>query len=130
MAAANGAMTSQIAMVISIAILYPTVSRPKCGAMIPQKIISSQELKKKPPVAAGIAKNPISHLPKPYIERNTFRYFFSTALRSILSNILKPTRMGINGHQDPIPARRAPPAERKRRLVERRQHIKLRGPTV
>jgi hypothetical protein len=43
-------------MVISIAILYPMVSTPKSGATIPQKIIRSQELKKNPPVAAGIEK--------------------------------------------------------------------------
>jgi len=56
MAAARGATTSHIAMVMSMAILYPMVSRPKFGAIIPQKIIRSQELKKNPPVAAGIEK--------------------------------------------------------------------------
>jgi hypothetical protein len=56
MAAAKGATTSHIAMVMSIAILYPMVSRPRSGAMIPQKIIRRKELKKNPPAAAGIEK--------------------------------------------------------------------------
>ena len=61
-AAARGATTSHIAMVISMAILYPMVSRPRSGAIIPQKTIRSQELKKKPPAAAGIEKKPILYL--------------------------------------------------------------------
>jgi len=56
MAAAKGATTSHMAMVMSIPIVYPIVSSPKCGAMIPQKIIVRNELKKNPPVAAGIEK--------------------------------------------------------------------------
>jgi hypothetical protein len=61
-AAARGATTSHIAMVISMAILYPMVSTLKSGAIIPQKIIRSQELKKNPPAAAGIEKKPILYL--------------------------------------------------------------------
>jgi hypothetical protein len=61
-AAARGATTSHIAMVISIAILYPMVSRPRSGAIMPQKTIRSQELKKNPPVAVGIEKKPILDL--------------------------------------------------------------------
>jgi hypothetical protein len=43
-------------MVISMAILYPMVSTLKSGAIIPQKIIVIQELKKNPPAAAGMEK--------------------------------------------------------------------------
>ena len=56
MAAAKGAITSHTAMVMSMAMVYPIVSSPKFGAMIPQKIIVRNELKKNPPVAAGIEK--------------------------------------------------------------------------
>ena len=46
-AAAKGAIISQIAMVTSIAIGYPMVFRSRSGAIMPQKIMVNQALRKR-----------------------------------------------------------------------------------
>jgi hypothetical protein len=56
-APAAGAMTSQRAIVASIAVPYPNGLMPTFGERIPAKIIISQALTKKNPPAAGKEKN-------------------------------------------------------------------------
>jgi hypothetical protein len=72
-AAAKGATISQIAMVTSIAIGYPMVFRSRSGAIMPQKIMVSQALRKKAAPAAGIARKPrqpMTHLLEKVLYRN------------------------------------------------------------
>lgn len=57
MAPAAGAMTSQTAIVATIAVPYPNGLIPTSFDRIPAKIIVSHALKKKNPPAAGNEKN-------------------------------------------------------------------------
>jgi hypothetical protein len=57
MAPAAGAITSQVAMVATIAVPYPKGLMPTLFARIPAKIIINHALTKKNPPAAGNEKN-------------------------------------------------------------------------
>jgi hypothetical protein len=69
MAPAAGAMTSQTAIVATIAVPYPNGLMPTSSDRIPAKIIVSHALKKKNPPAAGNEKNGFTASPLSFRER-------------------------------------------------------------